>query len=147
MKLLGYLFGFLLLLCCTSSSNAQCQDCNSLDEALKDPLNVKSIKINATMHGIHLDSIPIAIAQCKNLKILYLSDHQFTSIPKEIGELQKLKELSLAGSKLSKLPDEIFTLKQLSEIILFDNNFSEEYKELLRNRFKKDMPKTKLLMD
>lgn len=147
MKLFHYLFCALLLFISTLESNAQCEDCNSLDEALKEPLKVKTIKINANMHGIRLDSIPVAIAQCKNLKILYLSDHHFTSIPKEIAELQKLKELSLAGSKCTQLPDEIFSLKQLNEIILFDNNFSEAYKEELKARFKKELPKTKLMMD
>lgn len=126
---------------------AQCSDCNSLEEALKDPRKVKELKMNGTrIDAVALDEIPAAIGEMVNLKILYLSDFNFTSVPPEIKHLKKVKEISFAGCKLTSLPDEIYELKKLREIILFGNEFSEETIQNIKNRFKKESPKVRVMI-
>jgi Leucine-rich repeat (LRR) protein len=126
---------------------AQCVDCNSFEEALKNPEQVKTLKINSLMQDITLDSVPVTIGRLVNVEILYLSDHNFSTVPKEIGNLTKLKELSFSGSKLTSLPDEIFQLKNLNELLLLNNSFTDEYKATLKERFKKELPATMLLIN
>lgn len=127
--------------------NAQCEECKSFEEALKDPKKVTSLKINSRVDGIHLDEIPIEIGQLVNLKVLYLSDQEISSIPPEIEKLQKVRVISFAGCQLTELPDEIYKLKKLREIILLSNEFSEEQAAEIRKRFKKELPKTRVLIN
>lgn len=124
----------------------QCINCTSFEEALIKPEKVKSLKINPWQTDITLDSLPVSIGQFINAEIIYLSDHNFSSIPNEIGNLKKLKELSFAGCKLTEIPNEIFLLKNLKELILLDNQFSEEYVKLIKERLSKEMPRTRLLI-
>lgn len=139
---------FFLTLCVgTITTSAQCSKCNSLEEALKKPKKVTSLISNAYVHGTMLESIPPTVGELVNVQVLYLSDHDFTTIPEEIGNLKKLRQLSFAGCPLTSLPEEVFSLKNLREIILLDNNFSEEYKKVLRERFEKELPKARLKMD
>lgn len=82
-----------------------------------------------------------------NLEILYITDFGFPEIPASVGSLKKLKELSFAGNELVDLPEELFQLKQLKELILFGNAFSEESIAIIKNRVKKEMPNTKLMIE
>ena len=126
---------------------AQCSDCDSFEEALKDPRQVEELKMNGTMiNAVPLDKIPDAIGEMVNLKILYLSDFNFTTIPPEIKNLKKVKEISFAGCKLTSLPDEIYELEKLREIILLGNDFSEETVQNIKMRFQKELPKTNVLI-
>ena len=126
---------------------AQCQDCTSLEEALKDPAQVKSLKINPWQHEITLDVIPPEIGELINIEILFLSDHNFSEVPAEIGKLSNLKELSFAGCQLESLPKEIYQLTNLKEVILLNNNFSNDTKKAIKERFKEELPKTHLLIN
>ncbi|WP_276484082.1 leucine-rich repeat domain-containing protein [Paraflavitalea pollutisoli] len=128
-------------------SFCQCSDCKTLSEALSDPAMVKKLKHNGPQSGLMLDSLPASIGLLQNVEILYLSDHNIKSIPKEIGSLKKLKELSFAGCRLTSLPEEIFQLTNLKELILFSNLFSEAYAQELKEKFKKRLPHTKVMMD
>jgi Leucine-rich repeat (LRR) protein len=121
----------------------QCITCNSFSEALKKPGKVKSIIINSGMHEA-VDSVPAYIDTFINLESLYLTDQQINAIPAGISKLGKLKELSFGGCKLTEVPEFIFAMKHLTGVILFYNAFSEEYKAKLIERFKKELPDTKL---
>jgi len=71
--------------------HAQCTDCNSLEEALKDPRKVKELKLNGTrINAVAIDEIPVAIGEMVNLKILYISAFNFTTVPPEIKHLKKV---------------------------------------------------------
>ena len=134
-------------LLCTINALGQCEDCTSFREAMKQPEMVKSIIINGSISGNRLDSIPSSIASFSNLEILYLTDHPIKTIIPEMAQLKSLKELSFGGCKLTAVPDFIFGLKNLKELILFDNAFTDEYKNILKDRVRKEMPKTTLLLD
>ena len=126
---------------------AQCTECDSFEEALKDPRQVEELKMNGSrINAVALDKIPDAIGEMVNLKILYLSDFNFTSVPREIKHLKKVKEISFAGCNLTSLPDEIYELKKLREIILFGNDFSDEAIQNIKKRFQKELPKTRVMI-
>lgn len=136
----------IVLISLSLTGKSQCTDCTSLTEALKDPQKVRTLKFNGWQSGIRLDSLPPGIGLLVNAEIIYLSDHNIKTIPKEIGNNKKLKVLSFAGCQIESLPEEIFTLTNLKELILFDNQFSDETKKDLEIKFKKLLPKTKILL-
>ena len=136
-----------LALLFTINSFGQCEDCNSFKEALKKPEMVKSIIINGSITGNRLDSIPATIGSFTNLEILYLTDQPIKAITPELANLKKLKELSFGGCKLTMVPDFVLEMKNLKELILFDNAFTDEYKNALKDRVKTEMPKTVLMID
>ena len=137
----------ILALLFAMNSFGQCEDCSSFKEAEKKPEMVKSIIINGSITGNRLDSIPASIASFTNLEILYLTDQPIKTLTPELANLKRLKELSFGGCKLTTVPDFIFEMKNLKELILFDNAFTEEYKNALKDRVKKEMPKTVLMVD
>lgn len=126
---------------------AQCEACVSFEDALKDPKKVASLKINSHVNKVKLDEIPLEIGQLVNLKVLYLSDHDISSIPTEIKNLTKLKVVSFAGCNLTSIPEEMYQLKKLREVILLNNEFSEEDAKMIYERFKKELPKTRVMID
>jgi hypothetical protein len=136
----------LILSITTLQSYSQCSNCTSIEEALKDPQKVKTIKINPWQHKITLESLPNSIGEFVNAEVIYLSDHNISSIPNTIGNLQKLKELSFSGCQLTELPDELFSLKNLNELILLNNQFTQKYIIEVKKRFRKEMPNTKVLI-
>lgn len=137
----------LVALSCGINSYGQCEDCSSFQEALKKPEMVKSIIMNGSLAANRVDSIPRSIGSFTNLEILYLTDQPIKTIVPELANLKKLKELSFGGCKLTAVPDFIFELKNLKELILFDNAFTKAYITLLKDRVKKEMPKTTLMID
>ena len=141
-----YIFS-LVALFLSISSFSQCEECSSFKEAIKKPEMVKSLIMNGSITGNRLDSIPASIALFTNLEILYLTDQPIKTIIPEMASLKNLKELSFGGCKLTTIPDFIFGLKNLKELILFDNPFTDEYKNVLKDRVKKEMPKTMLMLD
>ena len=126
---------------------SSCIECCSLKDAFANPIKVRSLIINAEIHGENIDSLSSSIGDFTNLEILYLTDHSFNSIPKEIGLLQNLKQLSFAGCNLTEVPDEIFELKNLEELLLYDNKFSKEYVKKFKKMCRKLMPKTQVEID
>ena len=129
------------------TASAQCVDCNSLEEALKDPKKVKSLKVNPWQHGISMDELPASIGELENIEVLFLTGQAFHSIPPEIAKLKKLRELGFAESELTSIPDDLFELTQLKELILLNTTLSEEYKEKIRPILKEKLPKTKVFLN
>jgi hypothetical protein len=128
------------------AGKSQCTECTTLAEALKDPQKVRTLKFNGWQSGIKLDSLPRTIGLLVNAETIYISDHNIKTIPKEIAYCTQLKVLSFAACQLESLPEEIFTLTNLKELILNDNQFSDETKKALEIKFKKLLPKTKIIM-
>lgn len=131
----------------SATSYGQCVKCTSLEEALKQPLMVKSLSINSGMHNMMLENFPKSILKLVNLETLLLTDHHIVSIPESIGELKQLKVLSFGGCRLTKLPNSIYSLSHLQELILFDNRFSEKYVSEIKSTCEKLIPRVKLLID
>jgi Leucine-rich repeat (LRR) protein len=138
-------YALIMLLFISGAAFSQCEECNSFEEALKNPLGVKKLMINGWMHT-KLDSIPEAIGLLSNVEAVYLSDHEFTTVPAVIGKLINVQEISFAGCKLKKIPEELFQLRNLREVVLLNNAFSEKYKKELKALFKERLPQVKLLI-
>ena len=69
-------------------------------------------------------SLPGEIRFLKNLKVLNLSNNQFTEIPAEIGQLRNLEVLDLSNNQITGLPNELGNLENLKLLKLTGNEYS-----------------------
>ncbi len=69
-------------------------------------------------------SLPGEIRFLKNLKVLNVSNNQFTGVPAEIGQLQNLEVLDLSNNNLTGLPNELGNLSNLRVLNLKGNNYA-----------------------
>jgi Leucine-rich repeat (LRR) protein len=71
-------------------------------------------------------SLPAEVRLLQNLKVLDLSQNDFTGVPAEIGQLAKLEVLNLSGNPISGLPAELGNLKNLKLLDLSNTNYSKQ---------------------
>lgn len=71
-------------------------------------------------------SPPSQIGNLKKLKVLDLSNNDFTGVPAEIGHLKYLEILNLSNNNLTGLPNELGGLSNLKLLDLSGNNYSEQ---------------------
>ena len=69
-------------------------------------------------------ALPAEVRHLQNLKLLDLSDNNFTGVPAEIGQLQKLESLDLSGNPITGLPYELGNLQNLNVLDLRNTNYS-----------------------
>ncbi len=69
-------------------------------------------------------SLPAEIRLLQNLKVLNLSNNQFTGVPAEIGQLKNLEVLDLSNNKITGLPNELGNLSNLKILNLKGNAYS-----------------------
>lgn len=80
----------------------------------------------------------------QNLKVLNLSNNNFTGVPAEVGRLGKLEVLNLSNNQLTGLPYEIGNLSNLKTLDLRGNAYSK----MDLDRIKKSLPSsTQILID
>ncbi len=77
-------------------------------------------------------SLPGEIRFLKNLKVLNLSNNNFTGVPAEIGQLSNLEVLDLSNNNLTGLPNELANLKNLKLLKLSGNNYSASDLEIIK---------------
>ena len=65
------------------------------------------------------------VQNLRNLKVLNLSNNNFTGVPAEVGQLKDLEILNLSNNQLTGLPNEIGNLSKLKLLDLSGNNYSE----------------------
>lgn len=70
-----------------------------------------------------------------NLKVLNLSNNNFTGLPAEIGQLSNLEVLDLSNNSLTGLPYELGNLKNLKTLDIRGNNTSPADVERIRKSF------------
>ncbi len=64
------------------------------------------------------------VRQLQDLKILNLSNNNFTGLPAEIGQLKKLEILDVSNNQLTGLPYELGNLSNLKILDLRGNEYS-----------------------
>lgn len=69
-------------------------------------------------------SLQAEIRHLQNLKVLDLSNNQFTGVPAEIGQLKNLEVLNLSNNQLTGLPHELGNLSNLKVLNLKGNNYA-----------------------
>lgn len=72
------------------------------------------------------------VRQLENLKVLDLSNNNFTGVPAEIGQLKNLEVLNLSGNPITGLPHELANLKNLKSLDLRGTNYSVQDLEIVR---------------
>lgn len=78
-----------------------------------------------------------------NLKVLDLSDNNFTGVPAEVGQLAQLEVLDLSNNQLTGLPHELGNLKKLKTLDLRGNDPSEFDLDVI----KKGIPNAQILIE
>lgn len=78
-------------------------------------------------------SLPGEIRFLQNLKVLNLSNNQFTGVPAEIGQLQNLEVLDLSNNQITGLPNELGNLSNLKVLKLTGNQYSASDLEGIKN--------------
>lgn len=96
------------------------------DETNTEELNLSNNKLTG--------SLPSQIGNLKKLKILDLSNNNFTGVPAEIGHINSLEVLNLSNNNLTGLPNELGELSNLKLLDLSGNNYSEQDLEEIRTR-------------
>lgn len=69
-------------------------------------------------------SLQAEVRHLQNLKVLNLSNNNFTGVPAEVGQLKKLEILDLSNNKLTGLPYELGNLSNLKVLNISGNNYS-----------------------
>lgn len=85
-------------------------------------------------HNKLKDSLKAEIKNLKKLKVLDISNNQFTGLPAEIGQLQELEILNISNNQLTGLPHELGNLQNLKELDLSGNDYSEFDLEIIRKQ-------------
>lgn len=83
------------------------------------------------------------VRNLSNLKVLDLSNNQFTGVPAEVGQLSNLEELNLSNNQLTGLPHELGNLNNLNTLDLRGNNPSKFDLEIIRS----SLTGTEILID
>ncbi len=83
-------------------------------------------------------SLPGEIRHLQSLKVLDLSDNDFTGVPAEIGQLKNLETLNLSGNPITGLPLELGNLQNLKKLDLRRTQYSSYDLDSIKAR----LPKT-----
>lgn len=79
------------------------------------------------------------VRHLNNLRVLDLSDNNFTGVPAEVGKLSKLETLDLSNNPITGLPYEIGNLKNLKVLDLRGTSYSEADLEIIKQGLSSDV--------
>lgn len=74
-----------------------------------------------------------------NLRVLDLSNNNFTGVPAEIGQLNNLEVLDLSGNPITGLPYELANLTKLKSLDLRETNYSSQDLEVIKKGLPADV--------
>jgi len=77
-------------------------------------------------------SLPAEIRHLSRLRILDLSNNNFTGVPAEVGQLSKLEVLDLSGNPITGLPHELGNLQNLKTLNLKNTDYSTYDLEIIQ---------------
>lgn len=106
----------------------------NLSEVPKFVFGETSIETLNLSHNKLTGSLPAEIRHIRNLKVLDLSNNQFTGVPAEIGQLKYLEVLDLSNNRITGLPLELGNLSNLKILNLKNNQYSKYDLELIREK-------------
>lgn len=102
------------------------------------------IQVLNLSHNRLTGALQAEVRHLSDLRILDLSDNQFTGVPAEIGQLKNLEVLNLSNNQLTGLPYELGNLRNLKLLDLRGNNYAVSDLEII----KKNLPtSTKILTE
>ncbi len=114
-----------------------------LDKAPSYIFDQQSLVYLNLSHNSLTGALPAEIRFLSRLKVLDLSDNQFTGVPAEVGQLKYLEELDLSNNQLTGLPHELGNLKNLQKLDLRGNQPSEFDLKIIRDA----LPNATILVD
>lgn len=79
------------------------------------------------------------VRHLQNLRILDLSNNNFTGVPAEVGQLGKLEELNLSNNSLTGLPYELGNLSNLKILNLKGNNYAKQDLDIIKQGLSSDV--------
>ena len=116
----------------------------SMEEALKDPLNIKVLDLQkqklkvlgnnfdklVNLHTLYLDKnklsdLPPSLASCKELKKISFSNNKFETLPEVICQLEQLRTLDFSTNEIAVLPDCLKNLIHLQYLLMVGNEVSK----------------------
>ena len=103
----------------------------SLPDSFRDLSDLRLLDL----YNNQLTSLPNSFVHLSALTHLGLDQNQLTSLPDSIGSLSNLTELVLTGNQLISLPDSIGSLSNLTLLHLEYNNFDENLRHAIQQRF------------
>jgi len=77
-------------------------------------------------------SLQAEVRHLQNLRVLNLSNNEFTGLPAEVGQLKNLEVLDLSNNDLTGLPNELGNLSKLKFLNLKGNNYSVHDLNIIR---------------
>lgn len=126
-------------LCCGNSITSP--KVNSLKVALENKDTITALDLS--MQEVKLTSIPVEVAELKNLLCLDVSFNRIASIPAEIKQLTRLRCIDLSGNNyLQTLPDWFNEMENLQVVRLVDMHL---WKDTKKEELKKKFPKLTLI--
>jgi len=94
--------------------------------------NQTDIEVLDLSHNKLDGALQAEVRHLQNLRVLDLSDNNFTGVPAEVGQLSKLEILDLSNNPITGLPYEIGNLKNLQVLDLRGTNYASQDLEIIR---------------
>lgn len=98
-------------------------------ESVFSQINLESLDLS---HNKLDGALQAEVRHLQNLRMLDLSDNNFTGVPAEVGQLSQLEVLDLSNNPLTGLPYEIGNLKNLILLDLRGTQYSPQDLDVIR---------------
>lgn len=100
-------------------------------ESATETLNLSNNKLTGALQA--------EIRFLANLRVLDLSNNDFTGVPAEIGQLKNLEVLNLSGNPITGLPYELANLKKLRSLDLRGTKYSAQDLDVIKKGLPSDV--------